>query len=87
MKNEVFGVLYSEQDEDPNIRIIPCKHHCGTMFLYKYDQWNSILPLCTVVCPGCGKTIYVNDNRISPIKYKFARFWRGLKRIKTNEKE
>jgi len=56
-------------------KLMPCKcPHCGAIFLLHTDVITNIYR--TGPCPNCNEEYSWNTHKISPIKYKFMRYWR-----------
>lgn len=68
----VSGVIRSNKR-----KVIPCRcPACDTIFLLHKD----VLPANCIEgpCPNCNTTHMWNLHTISPMKYKFIRYWRML---------
>lgn len=72
-KEEVFSGIIRRNTP----KTICCKcPYCGAIFLFHKDK---IPFICTEgPCPNCNTEYNWNYHTISPIKYKFMRFWRML---------
>lgn len=56
-------------------KVIPCQcPDCNAIFLLHTDIINNASRTCP--CPNCNAEWSWNYHRISPIKYKFMRYWR-----------
>ena len=56
-------------------KVIPCQcPHCGAIFLLHTDALPE--PYRYGPCPNCGSEYSWNFHMISPIEYKFKRYWR-----------
>ena len=72
---------YKEENEEPVFtgiihkdkpKVTPCQcPHCGAIFLYHGDIISAFTP-----CPNCNMPFQWVLWTISPMKYKFLRYWR-----------
>ena len=70
-REEAFSGIIRQNEP----KVIPCKcPSCNAIFLLHTDIINNANR--TGPCPNCNEEWPWNDYRISPIKYKFMRYWR-----------
>lgn len=66
-EEEMTGIIRKDKK-----KITPCRcPHCDAIFLYHGDISPDLVP-----CPNCNVSYLWKFWTISPIKYKFLRYWR-----------
>ena len=71
-EEEIIGLI--RRDEP---KLIPCQcNNCGAIFLMKNELFKSLDEYDYSPCPNCKAMRRWKYHTISPLKYKFLRYWR-----------